>query len=59
MTDTSDVRRIVEKALANAKEAGLDVTKQSEHAMRALLQMHPELTDEKARQAVLRILRPY
>lgn len=59
MTDTSDIRHVVEKALANAEKAGLSPTKSIEHAVRALQQMHPELSAEQAIQAVRRIQRPY
>lgn len=59
MTDTFEVRQIVEKALANAEKAGLDVSKQTEHAVRALLQMRPEMTEPDAIQAVRRVQRPY
>ena len=59
MTDTSDIRRVIEKALANAQEAELGVTKQTEHAVRAVLQMHPEISEEEAVRAVRRVRRPY
>lgn len=59
MADTLDIRRIIEKALANAQEANLSPTKQTEHAVRAVMQMHPELKQEDAVTAVRRVLRPY
>ncbi|MDH3472763.1 MAG: hypothetical protein OEM59_03635 [Rhodospirillales bacterium] len=59
MTDTEDIRRVIEKALENARAAELGVTKQTEHAVRAVLQMHPELTESEAVRAVQRVMRPY
>ena len=59
MTDTSDIRRVIEQALANARKAELGATGQTEHAVRALLQMHPELSEQEAVTAVRRVLRPY
>lgn len=59
MSDTHDIRRIIERALENAKKAELGVTQQSEHAVRAVLQMHPELSEQEAVQAVQRVMRPY
>ena len=37
MTDTHDIRRIIEQALANARNAELGTTGQTEHAVHALL----------------------
>ena len=59
MTDTSDIRRVIEQALANARKAELGATGQTEHAVRAILQMHPELSEQEAVQAVQRVMRPY
>lgn len=59
MTETFEVRQIIEKALANAEKAGLDVSKQTEHAVRAVLQVRPEMTEDQAIEAVRRIQRPY
>lgn len=59
MVDTYEVRRIVETALSNAAKAGLGVTEQTEHAVRALLQLRPELSEDQAIQAVRRVQRPY
>ena len=59
MTDTHDIRRIIEQALANARNAELGTTGQTEHAVRALLQMHPELSGQDAVTAVRRVLRPF
>ena len=59
MMDTHQTRQIVEKALANAQKAGLGATAQTEHAVRALLQLRPEMSETDAIKAVLRIERPY
>ena len=59
MTDTHQIRQIVEKALDNARKAGLGATAQTEHAVRALLQLRPEMSEADAIKAVLRVERPY
>lgn len=59
MVDTAHIRGIIEKALENARAADLDVPQQIEHAVRALLQMHPELSQQDAITAVRRVMRPY
>lgn len=59
MAKTYEVREIVEKALANAEAAGLGATQKTEHAVRALLQLRPEMTEDDAVKAVLRVERPY
>lgn len=59
MTNTYEVRRLIEKALEHACAADLGVTEQTEHAVRALLQAHPEMSEVDAIKAVQRVQRPY
>ena len=59
MTSTYEVRRLIEKALDHARAAELGVTEQTEHAVRALLQAHPEMSELDAIKAVQRVQRPY
>ena len=58
MPDTHETRRIIEKALENARAAGFGVTAQTEHAVRALMQVRPEMSEPDAVKAVLRVERP-
>ena len=58
MVDTAHVRQVIEKALEHAREADLGVTEQMEHAVRSVMQMHPELKQQDAVQAVRRVMRP-
>ena len=55
MMDTFELNRIVNKALNNARAAGFSVTKQIEHAVRSVRQVHPEIDTSDAVTAVLRI----
>jgi hypothetical protein len=58
MMDPTKIRDIVEKALGNAKAAGFGRTEQIEHAVRALRQVDPQVSEEDAITAVRRIMRP-
>ena len=58
MVDTAHVRQVIEKALANAREANLGVIEQMQHASRSVMQMHPELSEQDAVIAVRRVMRP-
>lgn len=58
MVDTAHVRQVIEKALANAREANMGVTEQIQHAARSVMQVHPELSQEDAVTAVRRVMRP-
>ena len=59
MPKTHEIRAIVEKALENARAAGFGATRQTEHAVRTLMQLHPEMSEQDAVKAVLRVERPY
>ena len=59
MTNTYEIRRLIEAALDHARRAELGVTEQTEHAVRALLQAHPEMSEVDAIKAVQRVQRPY
>ncbi len=47
-----DVARIVAQALADAREKGLDYIGQTEHAVRAVLAVRPDLTAGDALRAI-------
>ena len=47
MVDTLDIRRVIEEALKNAQAAALGIPQQIEHAVRALIQMYPELSERE------------
>jgi len=55
MTDTLELNRIVNKALDDARAAGLSVPRQFEHAVRSVLQVYPEIDESDAVTAVIRI----
>lgn len=55
MTDTLELKRIVNKALNNARAAGFSFAQQIEHAVRSVRQIHPEIDTSDAVTAVLRI----
>ena len=59
MPNTYEIRRLIEAALDHARTAELGVTEQTEHAVRALLQAHPEMSEYDAIKAVQRVQRPY
>ena len=50
--DDDDVARIVAQALADAREKGLDYIGQTEHAVRAVLAVRPDLTAGDALRAI-------
>ena len=55
MTDTLELKRIVSKALDDARAAGLSVPRQFEHAVRSVRQVYPEIDESDAVTAVIRI----
>ena len=57
MMDPTKIRDIVEKAVDNAKAAGYGRTEQIEHAVRALRQIDPHVSEQDAITAVRRVLR--
>ena len=59
MPNTYEIRRLIEAALDHARTAELGVSEQTEHAVRALLQAHPEMSEYDAIKAVQRVQRPY
>ena len=57
MMDPTKIRVVVEKAVTNAVAAGFGRTEQIEHAVRALREMDPGLSEGNAITAVRRVLR--
>ncbi|MDX1401488.1 MAG: hypothetical protein R3245_06175 [Kiloniellales bacterium] len=57
MVDTTHIKDIVERAMENAKAAGFDRSTQLEHALRALQQAAPEVSEKDARTALRRVVR--
>ena len=57
MMETTHIKSIVDKAMENAKAAGFGRTAQLEHALRALQQAAPDVSEEEARTALRRVLR--
>ena len=55
MVDHVRLREVIEKALANARDAGFSVSQQIEHCVRAVLQVFPEMKEEDAVTAVLNV----
>ncbi len=55
MEDTPDLAGIVARALAEARDKGLDHIGQTEHAVRAILAVRPDMTASAAMLAVNRL----
>jgi hypothetical protein len=55
MVDHVQLKKVIEKALANGREAGFGVTQQIEHGVRAVLQVYPEMAEKDAVDAVLNV----
>ena len=55
MTETLELKSIINKALNNARAAGFGFAQQIEHAVRSVRQVHPEIDESDAVTAVLRI----
>ena len=55
MTDKLELKRIVNKALDDARAADLSVPRQFEHAVRSVRQVYPEIDESDAVTAVIRI----
>ncbi len=55
MVDHVRLKEVIEKALANGRDAGFSVSQQIEHGVRSVLQVFPEMKEEDAVTAVLNV----
>ncbi len=48
MTNPAEMKGVVLKALENARAAGMTMGDQLDHAVRVLIERHPEMNEERA-----------